>query len=69
VAYDPCYHQACDTLGNVDRTALDRNADTVAYTLGTFALSTESVNGVKPGKPAVKPHRQAAAKRAGTAAG
>jgi len=69
VVYDPCYHQACDTLGNVDRTALDRNADAVAYTLGTFASSTESVNGVKPGEPAVKPHRQATAKRVGTATG
>ncbi|NIH83056.1 M28 family metallopeptidase [Amycolatopsis viridis] len=64
IAYDPCYHQACDNLGNVDRVALDRNADTIAWTLGTFALSTESVNGVAPGKPAVKPHRHPAAKAA-----
>ncbi|WP_435581288.1 M28 family metallopeptidase [Amycolatopsis thermoflava] len=57
VAFDPCYHQACDNLGNVDRVALDRNADAIAWTLGTFALSTESVNGVAPGKATVKPHR------------
>ncbi|UQS21994.1 M28 family metallopeptidase [Amycolatopsis thermalba] len=64
VAYDPCYHQACDNLGNVDRVALDRNADAVAWTLGRFALSTESVNGVKPGTAAVKPHRTPAATKA-----
>ncbi|MGH4013627.1 MAG: M28 family metallopeptidase [Pseudonocardiaceae bacterium] len=46
VAYDPCYHQACDTLGNVDRTALERNSDAVAWVTATYAISTEDVNGV-----------------------
>ncbi|MDQ0377977.1 M28 family metallopeptidase [Amycolatopsis thermophila] len=64
VAYDPCYHQGCDNLGNVDRVALDRNADAIAWTVGTFALSTESVNGVSPGEAAAKPHRQAVAAKA-----
>ncbi|MGE0295505.1 M28 family peptidase [Pseudonocardia sp.] len=40
-AYDGCYHQACDTLVGVDRVALDRNADAVAFALATLALSTE----------------------------
>ncbi len=31
IAYDPCYHAACDNLGNVDRTALDRNIDAMAW--------------------------------------
>jgi Zn-dependent M28 family amino/carboxypeptidase len=39
-AYDGCYHQACDTLAGVDRVALDRNADAVAFALATLALST-----------------------------
>jgi len=47
VAYDPCYHAACDTLGNVDRTAFDRNIDAVAWSVGVYALSTEDVNGVQ----------------------
>jgi Zn-dependent M28 family amino/carboxypeptidase len=47
-AYDSCYHQACDDLGNVDRVALDRNADAMAYVIGTYALSTEDVNGIAP---------------------
>lgn len=48
VAYDPCYHSACDNLGNVDRVALDRNLDAIAWTVGTYAYSTEAVNGVPP---------------------
>ena len=49
VAFDPCYHQACDSLGNVDDHALDVNSDAIAFAVLTFAYSTESVNGV-PGK-------------------
>jgi Zn-dependent M28 family amino/carboxypeptidase len=44
--YDPCYHIACDNLGNIDRTAFDRNMDAVAWAVGTYATSTEDVNGV-----------------------
>ncbi|MEV4149468.1 M28 family metallopeptidase [Amycolatopsis sp. NPDC049691] len=50
IAFDPCYHQACDNLGNIDRVALDRNADGVAWALGVYATSTESINGVQPGQ-------------------
>ncbi len=46
IAYDPCYHSACDTLGNVDRTAFDRNIDAMAWSVGIYALSTADVNGV-----------------------
>lgn len=45
VAYDPCYHSACDNLGNVDRVAFDRNIDAVAWSVGTYATTTEAVNG------------------------
>ncbi len=41
--YDACYHQACDNLTNVDRTALDRNVDTLASTVGRFALTLNGV--------------------------
>jgi Zn-dependent M28 family amino/carboxypeptidase len=40
---DPCYHQACDRIDTIDRTALDRNTDAVAATVGRFALSTEEL--------------------------
>jgi hypothetical protein len=43
-----CYHQACDNLGNVDRAALDRNADAEAFVLASYAISTEDINGVPP---------------------
>lgn len=49
-AFDPCYHQACDNLGNVDRRALDRNSDALAFVLGSYAISTEDINGVPPRK-------------------
>ncbi len=31
LAYDPCYHLACDTYANNNDTALDVNSDAVAY--------------------------------------
>ncbi|NUT49275.1 MAG: M28 family peptidase [Saccharothrix sp.] len=46
VAYDPNYHGAGDNLGNVDRVALERNADAVAWVIASYAISTEDVNGV-----------------------
>ncbi|MFF0719644.1 M28 family metallopeptidase [Micromonospora sp. NPDC003816] len=36
-AFDPCYHRSCDTLANINDTALDRNADAIAYTVWTLA--------------------------------
>jgi Zn-dependent M28 family amino/carboxypeptidase len=57
VAYDACYHKACDSLGNVDRVALDRNADAVAWALGGYAITTEDVNGVSPEKARSKTQR------------
>jgi Zn-dependent M28 family amino/carboxypeptidase len=47
-AYDPCYHGACDNLGNVDRVALDRNSDALAWVIASYAISTEDINGVPP---------------------
>lgn len=46
-AYDACYHQACDTFDNNNLEALDVNADAIAFSVLTYAYSTESVNGVK----------------------
>ena len=44
-AFDPCYHQACDNLGNVNRTVLDQMADAAAWATGVFATDTSAVNG------------------------
>jgi Zn-dependent M28 family amino/carboxypeptidase len=45
VAYDPCYHQACDTAANVSETALDQLGDAAAHAVITLAQSTAVVNG------------------------
>ncbi|MFS8103037.1 M28 family metallopeptidase [Lentzea alba] len=37
-AYDRCYHRSCDTTSNVNATALDRNADVIAYALWATAV-------------------------------
>ncbi len=44
-AYDPCYHQKCDNLGNLDRQAFDRNIDAMAWSVGIYGYSTTGVNG------------------------
>ena len=54
IAYDPCYHQACDTYANVNLTALDVNADAVAWGTLQYAMNTSDVNGVK-GRGSYKP--------------
>lgn len=45
IAYDPCYHQACDNLSNNNDFALEVNADAIAYTVLQYAMSTADVNG------------------------
>jgi aminopeptidase S len=35
-AFDPCYHRSCDTSSNINETALNRNADAVAYAVWTL---------------------------------
>ena len=36
-AFDACYHRSCDTTTNINDTALDRNADAIAYAVWTLA--------------------------------
>jgi Zn-dependent M28 family amino/carboxypeptidase len=43
--YDPCYHLACDTFANNNNTALDVNADAIAFSVLQYAMSTADVNG------------------------
>ncbi|MGY1699085.1 M28 family metallopeptidase [Geodermatophilus sp. SYSU D00766] len=50
VAYDPNYHQAGDTIANVDPEALETNSDAIAYSVLTLAYDTSRVNGVS-GRP------------------
>jgi Zn-dependent M28 family amino/carboxypeptidase len=49
IAYDPCYHQACDTFANRSDTALDEMSDAAAHAVLTFAMTTSAVNGTDKG--------------------
>jgi len=36
--YDPCYHQACDTIDNIDRYVLEQNTDALVRTLNAVVI-------------------------------
>jgi aminopeptidase S len=36
-AFDPCYHRSCDTMANVNSTALDRNLDMIGHMVWLYA--------------------------------
>ncbi|SNY53820.1 M28 family peptidase [Paractinoplanes atraurantiacus] len=38
--FDPCYHASCDTISNINDTALDRNSDAIAYAVWTLAAGS-----------------------------
>jgi Zn-dependent M28 family amino/carboxypeptidase len=46
-SFDPCYHQECDDIDNVNLHALGVNADAIALAVLAYSYSTESVNGVE----------------------
>lgn len=49
VAYDPCYHAACDDIDNINEATLDLMADAIAHATLTFAETTSAVNGTAQG--------------------
>ncbi len=44
IAYDPCYHQACDTINNLSHEALAINADAIAYVVFLYASGAEALD-------------------------
>ncbi|MGX5695248.1 M20/M25/M40 family metallo-hydrolase [Agromyces soli] len=48
--YDPCYHQACDDIDNLDVDTLGLMSDAIAHATLTFAETTSAVNGTGKGK-------------------
>ncbi len=58
VAYDVCYHQACDSLSNVNLNAIDEMSDAVAHAILTFAMDTRVVNGSGKGHPVSPPGQE-----------
>ncbi len=52
IAFDPCYHLACDTYANVNTVALDVNSDAVAFaTLRSAMDGSMSKRGKRNPKP------------------
>jgi Zn-dependent M28 family amino/carboxypeptidase len=47
LAYDPCYHQACDTFFNLNYTALDQMSDAAAHTTWKLAKAKTPIDEVK----------------------
>lgn len=44
VAYDECYHAACDTIDNFDLRALEVNADAIAFVTSILAQTTHLID-------------------------
>ncbi|MFF5211218.1 M28 family metallopeptidase [Streptosporangium sp. NPDC000396] len=42
-AYDPCYHSACDGIGNINAAALDRNARAIGYSTAFYAYDLSTI--------------------------
>jgi Zn-dependent M28 family amino/carboxypeptidase len=47
LAFDPCYHQACDTFFNLSHTALDQMSDAAAHATWTLARSRTPIDEVE----------------------
>ena len=66
IAYDPCYHQACDDIRNVNRRGLDELSDAAAHAVLTLAqrrqplTATVATAGLRAGESQreFKGHRQ-----------
>jgi Zn-dependent M28 family amino/carboxypeptidase len=67
VAYDHCYHQACDTFANVNQQGLEEMGDAVAHAVITYAFDTRSVNGDGKGHPVSPPGQDTAGTPVGAA--
>lgn len=59
VAFDPCYHQACDTIRNLSRQSLNELGDAAAHAVVRFAQRTDAV------RLAARAEQAATAARAG----
>lgn len=43
-AFDPCYHQGCDDIGNIDLNGLEINGDAMAFATSWLSLSTKIID-------------------------
>ncbi|QNE76057.1 M20/M25/M40 family metallo-hydrolase [Streptomyces finlayi] len=51
VAYDACYHAACDDIENIDMGLFDTNIDVIANAVGTYAYDLRSLTRPVPAEP------------------
>ncbi|MEU8123717.1 M20/M25/M40 family metallo-hydrolase [Spirillospora sp. NPDC049024] len=58
LAYDPCYHQACDTYDNVDLKGFDQMIDATSAVTELFAHSTLTVNGNELARRQAQPRKR-----------
>jgi Zn-dependent M28 family amino/carboxypeptidase len=63
VAYDPCYHQACDDINNLNYTAFKQMSDAAATALVTFAFTKQAVTATTATVRRVTVSRKQAARR------
>jgi len=63
-AYDPCYHQACDTFSNNSDPGLDQLVDGAASVVEQYAYSTVTVNGAASRRAVAAAQARAAAGQA-----
>ena len=62
IALDPCYHAACDNLGNIDARALEINGDAMAFVTSWLSHSTKVIDDQIEAGKAAGPSLQRAAK-------
>ncbi|MFJ8863213.1 M28 family metallopeptidase [Streptomyces sp. NPDC102451] len=65
VAYDPCYHAACDDLDNIDMDRFETNIDVIAHAVGTYAHDLGSLARPVPAASATGEARVGGGLRAG----
>jgi Zn-dependent M28 family amino/carboxypeptidase len=49
IPFDPCYHQLCDTLANINEQGLEEHSDAAVHAILTFAMTPSAVNGTDKG--------------------
>lgn len=58
--HDPCYHQACDSLGNINKFALEKTTQAGAYVLEQMGRNPDLTNWLYPnGRPILRKEDQA----------
>ena len=50
IAYDPCYHIACDDIDNINLEALDQMSDAAVHAVLVFAMTKSAIEGTARGK-------------------